>query len=68
MLSWINQKIDNLLQPELLRSENLGTLPPGEYIPVPSDIVIPSMVTAFLFVVIRFLFDRYVLKMYICVE
>jgi hypothetical protein len=40
--------------------ENLKALPSGEYVPVPSDIVLPSIATALLFVVLRHLFDRYV--------
>ena len=60
MLSWINEKIDYLLQPTQLRKENLKALPSGEYVPVPSDIVLPSIATALLFVVLRHLFDRFV--------
>lgn len=60
MLSWINEKIDYLLQPALLRKENLKALPSGEYAPVPSDIVLPSIAIALLFVVLRHLFDRFV--------
>lgn len=58
MITWLNNKIDQLLQPELLRPENLGQLPPGEYVPIPSDIVLPSIITAFAFVLIRHIFDR----------
>lgn len=60
MLSWINDKIDYLLQPSQLRKENLKALPSGEYVPVPSDIVLPSIATALLFVLLRHLFDRFV--------
>ncbi|XP_076090866.1 ceramide synthase 4-like [Mytilus galloprovincialis] len=60
MITWLNHKIDQLLQPELLRPENLGQLHPGDYVPIPSDIVLPSIITAFAFVLIRHIFDRLV--------
>lgn len=58
MFDWFNDHIDRLLQPKELRPENLGKLPDGFYIPIPSDIVIPSIFTALLFILLRHLFDR----------
>lgn len=60
MLSWINQKIDYFLTPEPLRPENLKELPHGEYVPIPSDIVLPSFAMAVVFVFARQLLDRFV--------
>ncbi|CAC5357054.1 CERS5_6 [Mytilus coruscus] len=60
-MDWVNGMI-NRLQPDLFRSEDLQLLPPHEYVPKLSDIVLPSIFLAVLFIIIRHLLDGILIK------
>ncbi|VDI50163.1 Hypothetical predicted protein, partial [Mytilus galloprovincialis] len=55
-MDWLNGMI-NRLQPALFRPEDLQLLSPDEYVPKLSDIVLPSIFLAVLFIIIRHLLD-----------
>jgi len=59
MVDALNERI-NKLQPEVIRQEDIDALPPGSYVPILSDIILPSVAMALVFIVMRHLFDRYV--------
>ncbi|CAG2237509.1 CERS1_2_3_4 [Mytilus edulis] len=61
MMDWLNGMI-NRLQPDLFRPEDLQSLPPDEYVPKLSDIVLPSIFLAVLFIIIRHLLDGILIK------
>lgn len=57
MLDWINSQI-NKLQPEILRPEDVASLPTDSYIPKFADIALPSVAVAFGLVVLRHIVDK----------
>lgn len=59
MIDALNERI-NKLQPEIIRQEDRDALPPGSYVPILSDIILPSVAMALIFIVMRHLFDRFV--------
>ena len=59
MVDALNERI-NKLQREVIRQEDIDALPPGSYVPILSDIILPSVAMALVFILMRHLFDRYV--------
>ena len=59
MVDALNERI-NKLQREVIRQEDIDALPPGSYVPILSDIILPSVAMALVFILMRHLFDRFV--------
>ena len=59
MVDALNERI-NKLQREVIRQEDIDALPPDSYVPILSDIILPSVAMALVFILLRHLFDRYV--------
>lgn len=59
MFETFNKQI-NRLQPSILRPEDEAELAPGSYVPILSDIILPSFAMAISMFVLRKLFDRFI--------
>jgi hypothetical protein len=46
--------------PDVFLRSVSDALPPGSYVPILSDIILPSVAMALVFILMRHLFDRYV--------
>jgi hypothetical protein len=49
MVDALNERI-NKLQREVIRQEDIDALPPGSYVPILSDIILPSVAMALVFI------------------
>lgn len=57
MIERVNRFIDQY-QPQYLRQEDYARLPQNVYVPTLSDIVLPSLFVAVIFIILRQIFDR----------